>query len=165
MQLLTVVIVNVILICMTFDGLRRGWEYGPINEREHKTMIVESIQNPSGRSLLPTFQASGRLLTDGRRIEIPIFEHEYKSLRKGDRLVVFELPRHQGAFITQSKMEESKPFVRLGPLAVTWHFFVGALGISFFLYYEVFTLRKQKTRGGAAPYTKAMRQRPPGRER
>lgn len=144
MQFLTVAIVNVILIFMTFDGVRRGWEYGPINERQRETMVVESVANPSGRLWFPTFQANGHLLVDGRRIEVPIFKRQYKSLRKGDKLVIFELPRRRGAFITQNKLEESKPFIRLGTLAVTWHFFVGALGVSLFFSCWLLARREQK---------------------
>ena len=113
---------------MAFEGLERGSMYGAIDERHGQLMQVRSVENSNGRPILPKYQANGFLLSSREDVTVRIFEGEYQNLNPGDQLTVFAIPSNPSSFITSSKLNESKPFIRLGGLTVTWHFPVALIG-------------------------------------
>jgi hypothetical protein len=59
---------------------------------------------------------------------VQIFRQEFEQLVPGDTIAVYSLPSETASYITASKLEESKPFIHMGALTVTWHFPVAVVG-------------------------------------
>jgi hypothetical protein len=112
---------------MAYEGIDRGATYGSIDESQTQLMLVTSVVNANGRAILPEYQARGTL-SSGAVTTVNIFKREFEKLKPGDKIAVVSLPTKTKAYITASRLEESKPFVRLGSFTVTWHFPVAIAG-------------------------------------
>lgn len=130
---------------MAFEGIDRGSTYGAIDERDGQVMQLISVDNPGGRRNFPRYQGTGFLPSSDDPITVALFKSEYETLEPGDELTVFAVPSKPNSFITSSRLDESKPFIHLGPLAVSWHFPVAVVGESILLVY-LLSLRKEKKR-------------------
>lgn len=132
-----VLLALVIFPFMAYEGIDRGATYGSIDESQALTMQVTSVDNANGRAIFPDYQASGTLPT-GAAITVKIFKREFQQLRAGDRLEVFSVPSKAESYVTASKIEESKPFIRWGSFTFTWHFPVGVVGWIVIVLYIIF---------------------------
>ena len=112
---------------MAYEGFERGATFGSIDESQTRSMLVMSVTNANGRTIFPDYQARGSL-PSGEVTTVDLFKREFNQLRPGDKLAVIALPTKTETYITVSKLEESKPFIRLGSFTVTWHFPVAVVG-------------------------------------
>lgn len=119
-----------IILYMAYEGFDRGGEYGAINERQIQLMQVVTLENPSGRTIFPTYQASGFIVSSSKRLTVDLYKSEFKILRHGAHIKVIAIPSKPNTFITLSRLEAAKPFIKLGALTVTWEF---PVAIFFFL--------------------------------
>ena len=119
---------------MAYEGVDRGAKYGALDGSRKQLMVVTSVENANGRVILPAYQATGTL-PSGNVATVIIFKREFQQLRPGEELAVLEVTSTPKSYITASKLEESKPFIPVGPLTVTWHFPVAVVGWLLLLFY------------------------------
>jgi hypothetical protein len=129
---------------MAYEGLERGELYGSIDEGDSLTMQIDSIVNNNSRTFFPDYRANGILLPSKEPLSVDIFKREYRQLESGDHIEVFAVPAEPNEYVTASKLEESKPFIPLGILDVTWHFPVAVAGGFFMVIYIVLFLLNAK---------------------
>ena len=119
---------------MAYEGVERGAKYGSIDESHTQVMVVTSLRNANGREFFPDYQATGTL-PSGAVATVSIFKREFQQFRPGEKIAVLAVPSTTESYITASKFEESKPFIPVGPVTVTWHFPVAVLGWLLMLFY------------------------------
>ena len=124
MRLLTrkAILVLPVAFFMAYTGLERGRELGIIDESQTEMMQVVAVENPSGQTILPTYQANGFVASTSQRITVGLSKDQYKTLRTGEYIKVVAIPAKPNAFITVSELEAAKPLIKLGALTVTWEF-------------------------------------------
>ena len=142
---LKAVLAFVVFPFMAYEGIDRGLTYGSIDEGQPQVMEVLSVINANGRPILPDYQAKGRLISSGAEISVNIFKREYEQLSSGDKIRVFATPSKSEAYITASKLEESKPFIHFGPFTFTWHLPVAVFGWLFLGYFIIQQLSNART--------------------
>jgi len=122
---------------MAYEGLSRGATFGAVDADRPVIMEVRSTINANGRTILPDFQALGRLLSTGEEIAVSVYKREFETLKPGDRLPVFAVPSQPGVFVTGKQLDESRPLFRVGAFVFTWHLpaaIVGWLVVGAFLF-------------------------------
>ena len=126
-----------VALFMAYTGVDKGRELGEVDEDQAELMQVVAVENPTGRTILPTYQANGFLVSSSRRITVGVSKDEYKNLRTGEYINVVAIPAKPDAFITVSEFEAAKPLIKLATLTVTWEFPVAIFFILVLVVYFV----------------------------
>lgn len=117
---------------MMYEGIERGKRLGRTNPAERFTLVTESKTDRPSR-ISGDALAHGTILETREKASVAIFTTQYQSLRPGGHLEVYRLAPGSTEFVFKNKYDEAMPLIRMGGLAVSWHFPAGLFMAAFAL--------------------------------
>lgn len=104
-----------------YEGFERGKLYARTDPNVVFTLVVERKSRGSSTNKREG-RAHGNILETGEKAAVEIFSTQYDVLGPGGHLEVYRLAPRSREFVFKRKYEESLPLIRIGAVAVSWHF-------------------------------------------